>query len=127
MAADRERFAACESTVTLAARLLIRTQLVQGVRSPQDLRDLADVLGPDMTADVIRDLAGYEALRVMRNLGPAAWEGEPRTAEAARRRLLLLAAGASMLQPANDAPPPRTLRRHSAFAARRRRPDAPPE
>ncbi len=122
MAAEPERFPACESTAALAARLLIRTQLVRGVRSAADLRELVGVMSPAVMGEIIADLAGYEALRVMRNLGDAAWDGEMRTADAARRRIQDLAHTPSPPQKV-EASVRRTLSRHNSFSARRIRAD----
>jgi hypothetical protein len=125
MAAEPERFAACESTAALAARLLIRTQLVRGVRSAADLQELVAVMGGAAMAEIIADLAGYEALRVMRNLGDEAWEGDRRTADVARRRIQELAETPAPPQKV-EASVRRTLSRHNSFSARRIRADEPP-
>lgn len=126
-----ERFEACDTTVALAALLLLRSQLVQGVTTEEALLDLADVVGQAPMIEVIENLAGYEALRVAGNIG--ALPGEERTAQAARKRLIAIvkredAAAAPapapprMSEPISGAAPGRALRRHSAMGARRIRP-----
>lgn len=127
-----ERFEACDTTVALAALLLLRSQLVQGVKSEAALHDLADVVGQAPLIEVIENLAGYEALRVAANIAP----GEERTtAQAARKRLIAIVKretpleaeapvpiAARLSEPISAAAPSRALRRHRAMGARRIRP-----
>ncbi|MBL8549070.1 MAG: hypothetical protein JNJ73_03730 [Hyphomonadaceae bacterium] len=127
-----DRFEACDTTVALAALLLLRSQLVQGVSSESALLDLAEVVGQGPMIEVIENMAGYEALRVVANLGGG--EGEERTALAARRRLIAIVkrealqatatspAAVRLSEPISGAAPSRALRRHRAMGARRIRP-----
>jgi hypothetical protein len=131
-------FHACDTTAALSALLLVRSQLVQGVASGKDLKALAEVVGDAAMREVIDNLASYEALRVVDNIGAAGLLGASRGAAAARRCLLaVLEAPDRLPQPAQTAPdsagkadevfvaPPlasRALRRHRAMGARRVRP-----
>src|SRR5262245_15474730 len=113
IAARPDAFAGCETTARLAALLLIRTQLVQGVVNKRDFLLLARSIGEEAMAEVIDNLANYEALRVADNGG---WEASgARTAATARRWLI------GCLQTAGDAASPRrgSLRRHSSMSATR--------
>jgi hypothetical protein len=130
--AQPQTFGACDTTVALAALLLLRSQLVQGVTSEQALTALADVVGQAPMVEVIENLAGYEAIRVVQNIdGPDAL-GDERTPQAARRRLLAIvqrdepaseaATTVRLSEPVSGAAPGRALRRHRAMGARRVRP-----
>jgi hypothetical protein len=138
IASEPSVFHACDTTAALSALLLIRSQLVQGVNSGKDLKALAEVVGEAAMREVIDNLASYEALRVVDNIGAASLLGASRGAVAARRCLLSVLerpeslAGAEALMPDAAgkpdemfvAPPlaSRALRRHRAMGARRVRP-----
>jgi hypothetical protein len=114
IAARPDAFAGCETTARLAALLLIRTQLVQGVVHKRDFLVLASSIGEEPMAEVLNNLAGYEALRVADNVG---WQAVGARSAAAARRWLI-----GCLQTAGDAAasqPRQSLRRHSAMGARR--------
>ncbi len=114
IAARPDAFAGCETTARLAALLLIRTQLVQGIVNKRDFLLLARSIGEEAMAEVIDNLANYEALRVADNVG---WDAPgARTAATARRWLI------GCLQSAADATtaqPRQNLRRHRAMGATR--------
>jgi hypothetical protein len=129
IAAQPQRFSSCDTTVALAALLVLRNELVQGVTSEAGLLALADVVGQEPMVEVIENLAGYEAVRILANI-----EGTDRRApEAARKRLLEIVQQESAEE--EEAPEPaavgaqgaaaepvRALRRHRAMGARRIRP-----
>jgi hypothetical protein len=131
IAASPQAFDACDTTAALSALLLLRSQLVQGVTRRADLAALATVVGPVAMTEVIDNLAGYEALRVIENMGEGEALGPNRSATAARRWLLACleapdAVPAAPPQPATIVEPlvtsqasSRALRRHSAMGARR--------
>lgn len=122
IAAHTAQFDACDATAELAATLLVRTQLVRGCASEADFVRLVETVSPEVMAEVVQELAGYEALRILRNLQLGARAGEAGP-EAARRRLLELVRrgweGAEAAAPAGQPPAVRTLRRHRAMGARR--------
>jgi len=123
IAAHRDQFAACEQTAALAGALLLRNQLVRGVTNETQFQHLAETVGVAVMLEVIRDLAGYEAMRVLRNIhGDRPLERM--APEQARRRLSELAVE-SLPNTALDEPPAapagRTLRRHRSLGARRLR------
>lgn len=139
IAAHPHKFPACEATAGLASMLLVRSQLVQGVSSQQDLHDLAAVVGPEPLLEVVENLAGYEALRVVDNIGWPQSAGGGRTTTAARRWLIAALRETPMRetsarepeQPKPTAAPAaapaasvssRTLRGHRAMGAKRVRP-----
>jgi hypothetical protein len=114
IAARPDAFAGCETTARLAALLLIRTQLVQGVVNKRDFLALARSIGEETLTEVLDNLAGYEALRIADNVG---WDAPGARSAAAARRWLI-----GYLQTAADAAAPRprdTLRRHRAMGATR--------
>lgn len=127
IAAHRDHFFACEQTAALAGALLLRNQLVRGVASEEQFLALSQTVGLEVMQEVIRDLAGYEAMRVLRNLHGGERPLERLSPELARRRLAELAAqttpasaAALIAEPAPEAPT-RTLRRHRSLGARRLR------
>lgn len=139
IAANPGTFHACDTTAALSALLLLRSQLVQGVSSGKDLAELASVVGDAAMREVINNLASYEALRVVDNIGASHLLVGSRGAAAARRCLLACledpehlpaepaAPSAKTSAHANEAfvAPPlasRALRRHRAMGARRVRP-----
>jgi hypothetical protein len=134
IAANASVFNACDTTAGLSALLLVRSQLVQGVASGNDLKALAEVVGQAAMREVIDNLASYEALRVVDNIGAAGLLGASRSAAAARRCLLdVLEAPDGVLELTQPAPvadgahaaapmASRALRRHRAMGARRVRP-----
>lgn len=114
IAARPDAFAGCETTARLAALLLIRTQLVQGVVNKRDFLALARSIGEETMSEVLDNLAGYEALRIADNVG---WETPgARSAAAARRWLIgcLHTAGEPAASRPRDG-----LRRHRAMGATR--------
>lgn len=130
IAANPQAFSACDTTAALSSLLLLRSQLVQGVSSRADLAELAAVVGAAAMTEVIDNLAGYEALRVVENIGGDAALGANRGAAAARRWLLDCLAHPEASTPSETplheaetfiAPPAasRALRRHRAMGARR--------
>jgi len=137
IAANPQAFSACDTTAALSSLLLLRSQLVQGVFSRADLVSLANVVGTAAITEVIDNLAGYEALRVVDNVGGAATLGANRGAAAARRWLLACLEGGeevTQAEPAlvqagpregenfvTPAAASRALRRHRAMGARRQR------
>lgn len=131
MAAKPKAFAASDKTAELAAQLLIRNQLVQGVKDPAALVALADVVGAGALIETIENLASYEALRVAANIDGDAPPGIKRAPDAVRRRLVEIVRAHADHEPEpglSDVAQPegagvvRVLRRHSALAARRIRP-----
>jgi hypothetical protein len=140
IAAYPDVFHACDTTAALSALLLLRSQLVQGVGSRQELAALAAVVGHAAMREVINNLAGYEALRIVENLGEGHALGDNRGAAAARRWLLTCLEAPdsapplvldTALPPTREsetfvAPPAasRALRRHRAMGARRVRPSS---
>lgn len=125
MAARRRLFAASETTATLVSTLLVRTQLTQGVSSARDLETLRDIIGTPSLAAVVQDLAGYEALRILNNMGLDISNLDERTPDGARRHLLGMIRGDSVPQTQPDQSTSvenlsvRTLRRHQSLGARR--------
>lgn len=122
IAAHPHKFSACAATAGLASLLLVRSQLVQGVATQQDLLDLAEVVGPETLREVVENLAGYEALRVADNIGWSAESAGDRKTAAARRWLISVVRGPEREPaPAKSAPQksPRTLRGHRAMGAKR--------
>lgn len=125
IAAQRERFSASGSIAETTAFLIVRNQLMLGVRTVEDFRAVGEAIGKEAMASVIRSLASYELRRILENLKPEA--AGQHTAEEARRllaRLLPSSApvrGAEELLAANEPilPPTQTLRRHRALGARR--------
>jgi len=114
IAARPDAFAGCETTARLAALLLIRTQLVQGVVNKRDFLVLARSIGEETMAEVLDNLASYEALRIADNVG---WEAAgARSAAAARRWLIGCLHGESS---AVASQPRECLRRHRAMGATR--------
>lgn len=139
IAANPATFHACDTTAALSALLLLRSQLVQGVSGSKDLSELANVVDDAAMREVINNLASYEALRVVDNIGAGRLLGENRAAAAARRCLLACLEDPEHLRAEPPAPstktgahaneafvtPPlasRALRRHRAMGARRVRP-----
>jgi len=122
IASRRDQFSACEQTAALAASLLLRNQLVRGVSSETQFQALAETVGSQVMLEVIRDLAGYEAARVLRNMQPPDRPAERLSPDAARRRLSELAQqGGGDTPSVTLAEPVRTLRRHRSLGARRLR------
>ena len=114
IAARPDAFAGCETTARLAALLLIRTQLVQGVVNKRDFLALARTIGEETMSEVLDNLVGYEALRIADNVG---WEAPgARSAAAARRWLIGFLHNAG--EPAASRPR-EGLRRHRAMGATR--------
>ena len=113
IAARPDAFAGCETTARLAALLLIRTQLVQGIVNKRDFLVLARSIGEETMVEVLDNIAGYEALRVADNVG---WQAAGARSAAAARRWLI-----GCLQSAGDASsqPRERLRRHRAMGATR--------
>ena len=114
IAARPDAFAGCETTARLAALLLIRTQLVQGVVNKRDFLTLTRTIGEDTMSEVLDNLVGYEALRIADNVG---WEAPgARSAAAARRWLIgcLHTAGEPAASRLREG-----LRRHRAMGATR--------
>jgi hypothetical protein len=138
IAANPAAFDACDTTAALSALLLVRSQLVQGVDSGKSLKALAEVVGDAAMREVIDNLASYEALRVVDNIGAARLLGSSRSAAAARRCLLSVLEAPDRVPEPMQAPPEgapsseetfvappmasRALRRHRAMGARRVRP-----
>jgi len=131
IAARPDGFGACGKTAELAALLIVRNQLVQGVTDTAALVALADIVGPAAMIEVIENLAAYEASRVAANIDGDAPPGVKRAPEAIRRRLIEIVqthAADAKDQPFAEIPQAegagvvRILRRHSALAARRIRP-----
>lgn len=121
LAAAKAQLGACESTALLAAKLLVRTQLTQGVRTPSDILGLAAIIGTDVLIGVIEEMASYEVLRLFNAMWPSAARAELTTVQAARGQLVAILVGDDA---ATSPPKPvvRTLRRHLALGARRTRP-----
>ncbi|MBI1252543.1 MAG: hypothetical protein GC189_13860 [Alphaproteobacteria bacterium] len=132
IAARPEEFGCCETTAALAAQLLLRTQLIQGAICAADVRALTEVVGEAAMLELIENLAGYEAVRILGNL--EGFNREPRGADAARRALADIARGGgdgggdlrtsatAFVAARTD----RALTRHKAMGARRLRADATP-
>ena len=126
IAAHRDHFSMCEQTAALAGALLLRNQLVRGVTDEAQFLALTDTVGVEVMQEVIRDLAGYEAMRVLRNLNAGGRPLERLSPELARRRLAELAGKTSSPSPPSTQEPPpeapvRTWRRHRSLGARRLR------
>ena len=111
IAARPDAFASCETTARLAALLLIRTQLVQGIVNKRDFLVLARSIGEETMAEVLDNLASYEALRIADNVG---WQAAGARSAAAARRWLI-----GCLQAAGDAATSQRLRHHRAMGATR--------
>jgi|CXWL01.1.fsa_nt_gi hypothetical protein len=137
IAAHPRAFDACDMTAALTSLLLVRSQLTQGVASEAALIGLAAIVGREAMTEVIANLAGYEALRIVINVDGPDRLGKRRTPDAARRRLVEIVtdqaadhSGSALVsaEPAGLAPavsafePARPLRHHRAMGARRARP-----
>lgn len=121
MAAEASQLSACDTTATLASKLLVRTQLVQGARTPGCIAALAAIVGVELLGEIIAELSAAEARRIAANLGLDIAVDGRWTAVMARERLLAAAAGAEAGVETQPRPVLRTLRRHQSFSARRLR------
>jgi hypothetical protein len=120
LAQEADQLGACDTTAALAAKLLVRTQLVQGARAPGDVAALGAIVGVELLGEIITELSAAEARRIASNLGLDAGAEGRFTAAMARERLIAAAVGdGDDRRDPEPRPVVRTLRRHQSFGARR--------
>jgi hypothetical protein len=125
MAAQRQRFTACTAMAQSAALLLLRNQLMTGVRTVDDLRGVTEAVGDDVMAGAIGAMAVYEVRRILNNVGAGGNPGALSPGDA-RRALAQLACSGRAPAPVESSEsavvfePARPLRNHKAMLARRR-------
>ncbi len=128
--ANVDRFDQCENLAELVGNLLLRRQLLHGLRDAHDLTDLTALIGSDAMVEALAKLSAYEAVPIAARIAGLPGALTRRNAVAARLALARLAseAGAEPAErieearaPAPPAPPGalRVLGRRRAMGARR--------
>jgi hypothetical protein len=120
-AANKECFAQSAAIADTTAFLILRNQLMLGVRSGEDVARMTAAVGPAVMEGAVRALASYEVRRILDNIDAGAARLTP---EDARQRLLDFVPNAAARPPAAlafDPPAIQPMRRHKALGARRLR------
>jgi hypothetical protein len=125
IAANQHRFSACTAMAQSTALLLLRNQLMTGVRNASDLRGVTEAVGAEVMAGAIGAMAAYEVRRILNNVDPGG-DASALSPGDARRVLAQLASSGPVPAPAPGGEsevafePARPLRHHKAMSARRR-------
>jgi len=125
MAAHKQRFNACTAMAQSAALLLLRNQLMTGVRTVDELRGVTEAVGDNVMTGAIGAMAAYEVRRVLNNVAPGGDAGSLSPGDARRALAQLACLGAAPAQGESSESavvfePTRPLRNHKAMGARRR-------
>lgn len=125
IAANKHRFSACAAMAQSTALLLLRNQLMTGVRNASDLRGVTEAVGAEVMGGAIGAMAAYEVRRILNNVDPGGDAGALSPGDA-RRALSQLASSGPVPPPGPGGEnevvfePARPLRNHKAMGARRR-------
>ena len=125
IAANKHRFSACAAMAQSTALLLLRNQLMTGVRNANDLRGVTEAVGAETMAGAIGAMAAYEVRRILNNVEPAGDAGALSPGDARRALAQLASSGPVPAQTQGGEgevvfEAARPLRHHKAMGARRR-------
>ena len=126
IAANKHRFSACAAMAQSTALLLLRNQLMTGVRNANDLRGVTEAVGAEVMAGAIGAMAAYEVRRILNNVDPGGNAAALSPGDARRVLAQLASSGPVLAAPAQGGDsevafePARPLRHHKAMSARRR-------
>ena len=125
IAAHKQRFSSCTEMARSTALLLLRNQLVTGVRDASDLRGVTEAVGAEVMAGAIGAMAAYEVRRILNNVAPGGGAAELSPGDARRKLAQLACSDPVQVQTESGQSDAsfelaRPLRNHRAMSARRR-------